>query len=299
MNQVRDLLAWGREVLQSNVQYPARDACLLLAFVLGETAEYPYLHPEAPVDENRTLSYRQLVTRRASGEPVAYLRGYKEFMGIEFKVDNRVLIPRPETEVLVEAALEILKGPAIRELWENPVVADVGCGSGAIGLSLASLAGCRVILADICPNALELAKENAGLLGVSDKTEYLQGDLMEPLFRQGYAESLSMVVSNPPYISRKCLESLPETVRCYEPLLALDGGPEGLDCIAKLIKDASRALLPGGYLLVEIDPDQSASCARMVREQARWDRFEILRDYASFERVLVCRAGGASPGVEI
>lgn len=299
MNQVRDLLAWGRRVLQSKAEHPARDACLLLAFVLGETAEYPFLHPEAFVDENRTRYYGELVARRASGEPIAYLRGYKEFMGMKFKVDNRVLIPRPETEVLVGAALELLNRPGTRALCENPVVADVGCGSGAIGLSMANLAGCSVILTDISPRVLELAKENARLLGVSDRTAYLQGDLLDPLFTQGYAGSLAMVVSNPPYISRKCLDSLPETVRCYEPLLALDGGPEGLDCIIELIKDARRALCPGGYLLVEMDPQQSDACARMVREQAGWDQFEILRDYAAFERVLVCRAGGSPPGVEI
>jgi len=192
MSTAGELLAWGRAFLRNRCEHPARDAALLLAHVLGQSPEYPYLHPEAVLSEHQASEYEALLRRRGDGEPTAYLVGYREFMGMRFRVDRRVLIPRPETEILVQAALEALETFGILETpgtfdahgalgtrgtWAarggapgGPLVADIGCGSGAIGLSIAVLRrDARVVMTDISSGALEVAVANAkdlGLLGL-------------------------------------------------------------------------------------------------------------------------------------
>ncbi len=276
------MLNWGRQTLRGKVEHSARDASCLLSHVLKLPQEHLYVYPETPVTEADQALYKDAVNRRAQGEPLAYIRGYKEFMGMRIKVNRHVLIPRPETELLVETALDILRGHA----KEGGILADVGCGSGAIGLSLGKKAGNPVILTDTCPHALQVARANARDLGVSSVT-FLQGNLLEPLFSAGFERSLFMLLSNPPYVPRESLDSLPETVKRFEPRLALDGGVRGLDYLPEIVRHGPKLLVPGGYLLLELDPEQVNACKDAAA--SRWEKCRVIKDYAGLDRIFVCQ----------
>jgi release factor glutamine methyltransferase len=279
-------LARGRASLQADSEHPARDAVLLLAHVLGKPSEYPYLHPEAELSPAQEREYLELVERRRAGEPVAYLRGYQEFMGLRFRVDRRVLIPRPETEILVEAVL--------KALGDRPVVADIGCGSGAIGLSLARLkSAAQVILTDSSLDALDVAGANAASLAVSDRARFLQGDLAAPLLDAGLAGMFDAAVSNPPYIPREEMDGLPREVRRFEPALALDGGPGGLVIVARLAEEVPALLKPGGRFFMEIGDGQGDACRAIFAGIRAWQEFEALPDYSGRQRVFEARTRSA------
>ncbi len=274
---ISQAMAWARRELQGRSEFPSRDASVLLAHLLGEASEYPYLHPERVLTAEQELHYRRLIERRRAGEPVAYIRGYQEFMGLRFLVDSRVLIPRPETELLVEFALSVLGSG--REV----LVADVGCGSGAIGLSLAKLGGCRVILTDSSREALSVARLNADNLGVSSKVTFLQGDLLAPLCCRGYGGKLDAVVSNPPYIPEDEMASLPKEVG-FEPKRALDGGCGGLYYISRLVEGARNLLKDAGWLVMEIEAGQGAA-VRHLLEAFGWGNVTVSPDYAGRDRI--------------
>lgn len=253
---------------------PALDTDVLLAHALGISKEDLYAHPEAPVAADREAAFRALLARRAGGEPVAYLRGWKEFYGLRFAVDPRVLIPRPETETLVEAVL----ASGAR------VVADIGTGSGAIAVALAvHRRGLRVIATDISADALEVARANAAAHGVAGRIDFRQGDLLEPL-----RERVDAVAANLPYLSDATLAEarLERTSLAFEPRAAVLAGPDGLAHIRRAIADLPRVLAPGGIAFFECDPPQAAALAA---EHGG----EVLLDLAGSERVLVLRAGRA------
>jgi release factor glutamine methyltransferase len=224
-------------------------------------------------------SMRRGIKRVAAGEPVQYVLGQTEFMGHIFKTDRRALIPRPETELLVEAALEC------SALWakKNPLIVDVGTGSGCIVLSLA-LARPNAFYAalDVSEDAIALAKENAASLAVADKVAFEQAelaDLAEP-------QTVDAVVSNPPYVSTGDWENLPVHIRGHEPRQALDGGPRGLDVLEAVVQDASIALKPGGHLFLEIGHDQGRAVAGMLRE-CEFDGVEVRKDIGGHDRIAV------------
>lgn len=275
------------------------DADVLLAHALGISKEQLYAYPEAPVDDDAVATLRALLDRRAVGEPVAYLRGWKEFYGLRFCVDPRVLIPRPETETLVEAILA--SGARL--------VADIGTGSGAIAVALVTHnPACRVIATDISPDALAVARANVAAHGVADRVELRQGDLLAPI-----RERLDAVAANLPYLSEAALDEAlagsgegglgsPEpqgTQRAvaaeggdgrgeqrersslaFEPRNAVLAGADGLSLIRRAIADLPRVLAPGGAGYFECDPPQAR---RLAREHGG----AILRDLAGNERVLV------------
>jgi release factor glutamine methyltransferase len=270
-------MAWARRELRDHSESPARDASVLLSHLLGESSEYPYLHPEIVLTKEQENRYRSLVERRRNGEPVAYIRGYQEFMGLRFSVDNRVLIPRPETELLVEKVLSILGDR------RETVVADVGCGSGAIGLSLAKLGGYQVVLTDSSSEALSVARFNADNLEVSSNVSFLHGDLLVPLYSRGYAGRLDALVSNPPYIPDGEMASLPKEVG-FEPQSALDGGPGGLRYIRRLVEDAGNLLKDAGWLVIEIEAGQGAAVRRLLADH-NWENISISPDYAGKDRI--------------
>ncbi len=222
------------------------EAEVLIRHVLKlDRAEY-YASLGDPIDAHRMNAIRALTNSRVSGEPLAYITGRREFFGLDFAVSPAVLIPRQETELLVEIALEFA-----RERAGNVTVADVGTGSGAIAIAIAANeANAKVFAIDCCENALEIASRNVHSHRVTDRVSMLQGDLLEPLSRP-----VDMIVSNPPYVADHLLPDLQREVR-QEPRIALDGGKDGLAVIRRLFEQAHPLLNPGGLLAMEISPEQ-------------------------------------------
>lgn len=236
---------------------------------------------------------RGLLARRAGGEPLAYITGHREFMGLDFAVSPEVLIPRPETELLVEKALEILKERR-RPGGGGQVAVDVGTGSGAIAVSLAALLeGLKVYATDISPEALEVAGKNAARHGVRDRVDLLPGDLLAPLLDIPGLRA-DLVAANLPYVPAPEIDGLMAEVRDHEPRGALDGGPDGLDHYRRLVPQARRLLRPGGNLLIEIAPDQGAALKEIL---GGWEA-EVFPDLAGRERLVSARRPeGEKPGL--
>lgn len=273
---IGEALRWGSGYLEARrVPNPSWDAALLLAGVLGVDRARLVIEAGQGISPDRLSFYEGLIRRRGSREPLQYILGRQEFMSLEFAVNNFVLIPRPETEILVEEALARLRPLA------EPVVADIGTGCGAIAVSLACYHhGCRVLATDVSAAALAVARENAARHGVAERVEFLPGDLLEPV-----AGPLDAVLSNPPYIPTAQLAGLAPEVRDHEPREALDGGDDGLAVIRRLIPAAAAMLAPGGFLAVEIGMGQARPVEALAGESFR--RVEIKADYAGIERVVV------------
>jgi len=262
------------------------DAELLLGHVLGMDRVSLYVNHDRPLEPAEVDAYRRVLRERCRGAPIAYITGKKEFMRVTLKVTPAVLIPRPETELLVEATIQRLRaasGPLL--------VTDVGTGSGAIAIGLAlALPEARVLATDISPAALAVARENVTAHGLDGRVELLEGDLLAPVadaVRTGRIGPLDAVVSNPPYIPARDWESLPRSVRDYEPRLALDGGPDGLDVYRRLIPQAAPLLRPGGLLALEIGHDQEAGLRELLAQDGRWDNVQVQKDYAGHPRVVL------------
>lgn len=255
---------------------PRLDAELLLANVLGIDRSGVLAHPEAPVGDGQVSRFEEAVTRRESGEPVAYLRGLKEFVGLAFATDERALIPRPETERLVELAEADIVArllSAHRTPGTPPIrVVDVGTGSGAIAVSIAVRLRARrmldevdVLAADDDPGALDLGRENAVGHAVADRLRFAEADLV-PLSESPF----DLVLANLPYVSTAAMAELPAPV-LFEPRHALDGGADGLDVIRRLVAILPEVLAQRGLALLEIGADQEAGIARAVAElPGRW-----------------------------
>ena len=253
----------------------ALDADVLLAFSLGVTKEQLLAHPETDLADADAARLDALLARRAEGEPVAYLRGWKEFYGERYRVDPRVLIPRPETETLVEEARSAIAGRAV-------LVVDVGTGSGAIACSIAlHEPRARVIATDSSTDALTVASQNARELGVADRIEFRLGDNLSPI-----AENVDVVCANLPYLRDDALAQLAgeRTSLAYEPRGAVVAGIDGLDLIRRAVADLPRVLGAGGVALFECDPPQTSSLTRLL--DAEGLRTRVIRDLAGNDRVV-------------
>jgi release factor glutamine methyltransferase len=259
---------------------PRLDAEVLLAHILDQDRGWLYAHPEHVLSAPQVHAYQALVSRRAEREPVAFLTGHKEFFGLDFVVTPDVLIPRPETERLVELALQWAKtSPSPR------TIVDVGTGSGAIAVTLAvHLSQACIIATEVSPAALAIARRNLVRHGVANRVHCVQGDLLAPLLG-----ALDLIVANPPYLSQAELVAAPPEVACWEPRAALDGGPDGLVAIRHLLEMAPNRLHPAGALLVEIGADQGAEVSRLASHYFPQATVEIARDDAKRDRVLVVR----------
>ncbi len=280
---IRDLLRAGQTRLaQAGSPTPRLDAEVLLAGLLGTDRAGLYARLTDPVPPEVVDRYEVLLARRARGEPVAYLTGEKEFYGRPFRVDRRVLIPRPETELLVERALAFLaERPEARGV-------DAGTGSGCLAVTLALEAPrSRWIALDRSWGALEVARANARRHGVEDRIAFLLSDWLTAL-----GGPVDLIVANPPYTR---LKDVDPAVRAFEPRPALDGGPEGLDAYRTLLPQAARILAPGGRLLLEVGAGQAGAVADLVRRHLPRARIELHRDLAGIERVVEAEPGGASP----
>jgi release factor glutamine methyltransferase len=232
--------------------------------------------------------YRRLIARRAAAVPVGYLVGHREFFGIEFAVDRHVLIPRPETEHLVEVV--------VRELRAHPAprVIDVGTGSGAIAIAVArALPHVTVLATDVSAAALRVARRNVVRCGVADRIVLARGSGLGPLARPIGDRRVDAVVSNPPYIPTCEIPNLPPEVRGHEPLVALDGGADGLTVHREVVAGAAPYLTPGGVLALEVAAgwNQAAAVARLIEATGQFGAPRIVRDYAGMDRVVVAWRG--------
>ncbi len=285
---VRDALATGRDILSATGsavrdETPALDAEVLLRHVLGITRSQLFAGPERLLTDAEWRRYRRVVGRRAKGEPVAYLSGRREFMGLEFRVDRRVLIPRPETELLVERALAHIGGDGAGQR-----LIDVGTGSGAIAISLAvARPALTVVATDVSPAALAVARANARrLLGTRQRRlRFLEGSLLEPVDGQ-----VDVIAANLPYVPSAEVPALPVSVRVFEPALALDGGSDGLDGYRALLRQAPAKLKRGGALLMECDPRQAPALAALAEAAFPMAHVEVWRDLAGRDRVVEAAA---------
>lgn len=305
MATVGELLVSATTRLRESGSETARlDAEVLLASVTGQDRTTLIAHHERPIGEDVVARFEQAVARRAGGEPVAYIRGIKEFFGLAFAVDRRALIPRPESELLVEAGrVEVmarLTDPARTAADRGPVrIADVGTGSGAIAIALAvELRRRRVVLGndvriiatDSSADALELARANAVAHAVADAVRFYEADLLPPVLPD--EAPLDIVLANLPYVIRSVIPTLP-VATSFEPVAALDGGPDGLDAIRALLERLPDALTGEGIALLEIGADQAKSASAAARERLAGWRIGVEPDIAGLPRVLRLNPPGA------
>lgn len=275
------ILSWtGQYFRDKGVATPRLDAEVLLSHILGRDRLYLYLNYDQPLEPAELAAFREAVKQRALRVPVAYITGHKEFMGLDFIVTSDVLVPRPDTEVLVEAALARLAGVS------TPVVLDLGTGSGAIIVSLLHrLQAATGVGVDISPGALAVARANAQKHGVAARLALKQGDLFAPVAGQAF----DAIVANPPYIPDGDIAGLEPEVR-HEPRTALAGGADGLDFYRRIVAGAPGHLKDGAFLAVEVGCGQAAAVAGLAAVSGLGVE-AVIRDYAGIERVVVMRCG--------
>ncbi len=272
------ILKWTEQYFkEKGIESPRLDAEVLLSHILGRERIYLYVHFDEPLEPAELARYREAIKQRVQRVPVAYIIGEKEFMGLTFKVTEDTLVPRPDTEILVQAAIERL-----RARGDAPRFADIGTGTGAICLSvLHFLPKAQADTVDISPAARAVAEENAAALEVANRVTFHTGDLLAPLAGQCY----DAILSNPPYIPDGDIAALAPEVRLKEPRTALAGGKDGLDFYRRLMADAPALLKDGSFLAVEIGIHQAAPVAALAVPS--FSRTEILKDYAGIERVVI------------
>lgn len=280
MATVRETLTGAIPRLEAaGVETPRLDAELLLAHVLGRDRTFLFAHPHDPLDPEEAARFAALVRRREAREPLPHLLGRWEFLGMSFEVSPAVLIPRPETETLVEAAAaRVLPGAR---------VLDVGAGSGCISIGLATrVPDARVVALEPSPEAAEVSRRNAAALGVGNRVRVIEGAF------PGAARSLGpldAVVSNPPYIPSAEVDCLEPELRRYEPRLALDGGPDGLDLLRSLVSRSPALLRPGGLLAVEVARGQAPQVVELLVGTGAWEAPEVIPDLGGIPRVVLAR----------
>jgi release factor glutamine methyltransferase len=273
------VLTWTTDFLkQRGSETPRLDAEVMLAHVLAWDRVQIYVRFEQEIDEAARSGFRELVRRRAEGAPVAYLVGRKEFYSLSFRVSPAVLIPRPDSEFVVVAFLEVT-----RDLV-SPAAVDVGTGSGCLAIaSTHHHPTARFIATDISEKALEIAQDNAKVLGVADRIEFRIGNQLDPVAEDGPFDA---IVSNPPYIPTSELMRLESGVRDYEPHTALDGGESGLAVVGSLIEQSARLLKPGGHLILEIGDAQEIPVRKLIAAQRDYQLGPTVYDHSSHPRVI-------------
>lgn len=266
------------------IETPNLEAQILLAHVLGVSREWLFAHGDEPISPTDQQKIERLLARRLQHEPVAYLTGSKAFYGRPFAVDRRVLIPRPETELLVDRAVAWLASAGLA----HPLAADIGTGSGCIAVTLAlEWPLLTVYGVDLSPDALAVAQGNVETLDAAARVTLLQGDLLSPL-----PEPVDLIVANLPYVTDGAYADLEPGVRVHEPRLALTAGPLGLDQIQRLLLQAPGHLRPGGAILLEIGYDQGESVPHLVRQHLPPSATVTLhQDWAGLDRVVAIQMG--------
>ena len=276
---IAEALREASQILQSaGVPEARREAGSLLSFIIAKDRTFLISHAEDQVDESSVEQFREAVERRAAGEPLQYITGVQDFFGRVFRVTPDVLIPRPETELLVEAALEVVGDAA-------PLVCDVGTGSGCIAVTLlCEIAAARAVALDKSAAALEIAKFNARSFAVSDRAVFVVSDCFESLDSREY--QFDLIASNPPYVSAGVLAGLQREVRDHEPRMALSPGADGLSLIRRLLLEAPAFLKSNGYMIMEIGFDQGEKVQSLV-DSGVWRSLELRPDLQGIPRIVV------------
>ncbi|MBL7170522.1 MAG: peptide chain release factor N(5)-glutamine methyltransferase [Candidatus Omnitrophica bacterium] len=293
MKTIIDWQRQGRKLINSDRHhfFPEaipREVDYILSGILGLSFTELYLNSEKIVDEEKGREISAALGKRLSGMPLQYILGEIEFFSLPFHVKPGVFIPRPETELLVEHALT---KNSDRHHFSAPTILDLCTGSGNIALSIAKNTSYNIIATDISKPSLKVARENAIRLGLSDRVEFLQGDLFEPL-KNGDCpfvdcpKFFNLIISNPPYITSREWESLPGEVKYYEPHEALFGGEDGLDFYKRISYDARKFIKARGHLLLEVGP---ARAVASILKQDGWEDIKIMKDYNNRDRIISCR----------
>jgi release factor glutamine methyltransferase len=280
-----EILNWSTYYLKDHhIENPRLHAELLLVHSMNISREMLYIHLHDQIKEKERETLEGLIRRRISGEPLQYILGHQEFWSINLKVDSRTLIPRSETELLVEQSLLILSKTLSKKSLS---VLEIGTGSGAIAISLAKESKAIFILAtDISRGALLLAKRNAETAGVSSQIQFVNGDLFSPFRLLRGREPFDLVLSNPPYINRSEIRALAKEVKDHEPIVALDGGEDGLEFYRSITSQAHFYLRNGGWLLLEVGRDQGGKVSEMIEKRRYFKAPELIKDLSGIERVV-------------
>lgn len=275
-----------KRLKQANIADASIDAERLLMYLMNENRTFIYLHRNDGTDENHADAYFELIDRRAEGEPLQYIVGEQEFMGLSFNVNEAVLIPRQDTETLVETALSFAKNKK-----GSISILDMCCGSGAIAISMAYfLPKSKLTACDISEAALNVARSNAKKNGVEKKINFIESDLYMPVQKKKpMKDKFDMILCNPPYIPSYVIPTLQREIKDHEPVAALDGGKDGLDFYRKMVTDSAVHLKKGGYILFEIGHDQADDVTALLEEEGCYKDIFTHKDMARSDRVITAR----------
>jgi release factor glutamine methyltransferase len=270
------ILQGAHKLRQAGVPEARREAGSLVAAVLGQDRSFILTHAEDLIKEEQNEQFRAWLERRAQGEPLQYITGHQEFFGLDFEVTKDVLIPRPETELLVETALKLLRASE-----EAPFICDVGTGSGCVVIALLhelrKVSGARAVAIDLSSAALRVAQRNAARHSVIERIEFVRSDCFSAFSFQDPAPSLfDLIVSNPPYVEESALAGLQREVRDFEPRAALAAGPDGLSIIRRLLLETRNFLKTGGHFLFEIGFDQSTAVESLIEPMVSWGAWRLV-----------------------
>ena len=275
----------AHKLRQAGVPEARSEAGSLVAYVLGKDRSFILTHAEDPIAEGQAEQFHASLQRRAQGEPLQYITGHQEFFGLDFEVTKDVLIPRPETELLVETALNLVRGSK-----GAPFICDVGTGSGCIAIALLhelrEVSGARAIAIDLSPAALAVAKRNAARHSVTERVDFVVSDCFSALRAPNPGQSFfDLIVSNPPYVEGRAFGGLQREVRDFEPRAALAAGADGLSVIRRLLLEAGSFLKIGGHFLFEIGFDQSAAVEQLI-DPDTWKLLDIHKDLQGIPRTV-------------
>jgi release factor glutamine methyltransferase len=282
---IKDLLPVSTDYLKTkNIESPRLCAEILLSHQLSISRLKLYLEYDQPVGENDLGKYRAMIKRLADGEPIQYITGVQEFWSMDFIVNREVLIPRPETEILVE---QVIKAYKENSYAERPVVniLDMCTGSGAIAVAVASeIKNAVIVASDISEEALNIARQNITRHGMQNRITLLEGDLFEPF--KGLNNHFDIIVSNPPYITKEDYRLLPVKIRDFEPKIALESGVDGLSHIRAILEKVPHFLSPGGWLMLEMDPSQTDVVNKIIHKNGYFISASVIKDYSGRDRIV-------------
>ena len=288
-NTIRNILKWAITTLKEfDIECPDINADTLLAFVLSCDRTKLYTNPDDILNDSDISRYKELINERIRHIPLQYITHHVEFMSLDFFVDERVLIPRPETEILVETVLN--KAQDKECISKKITIMDIGTGSGNIAVSLAkNLSNAEIYASDISQEALAIAKENVRRHKVIENVHLLHGDIFNAFSGIVEKGQFNFIVSNPPYVSESEWKNLEPELRDHEPYEALVGGKDGLCYYRQIIREAADWLMPDGYLIIEIGETQANETIKLVKKDGHYENIEIIKDLQGKERIISAR----------